>query len=437
MDYDQALTYLQSLNKFGIQLGLSRIEELLARIGNPERTLKIIHIGGTNGKGSTSAILSAILQAGHYRVGLFTSPHLNSYTERYQINYQEIDQALLAKLVTEISAVVLEMVAAGCEHPTEFEVSTALAFLYFAREKVDYLILEVGLGGAIDSTNVVTPLIAVITNVSMDHLEYLGNTLPEIARVKAGIIKPGVPVVTATDQPEALAVITEVAGQKHAPLILVGKQIHCTVTAISPAGEQFNWYGQHKRLDQLCLPLLGRHQVINAATALAVVEVLQETGKLTLTEEQLRCGLTQSRWSARLELVQSEPLVVLDGAHNLAGAIALRTAVEEIFHKQKIILVIGMLADKERVKVVDELAPLAKASIVTKPNSPRSGDWEKLAEELAKYLPNVQIKESIPVAVETGLTLANPEDLVCITGSLYMVGEARRIWYENGSKLNK
>ncbi|MDA8211514.1 MAG: bifunctional folylpolyglutamate synthase/dihydrofolate synthase [Clostridia bacterium] len=429
MDFDQAISYLQNLTKFGMNFGLGRITELLNRLDNPQETLRIIHIGGTNGKGSTSAILNSVLQAGGYRVGVFTSPHLHSYTERYRINGREIEHQVIAGLIAEVRPHLENMVAEGFEHPTEFEVSTALAFMYFAREQVDFLMLEVGLGGAIDSTNVVTPLISVITNIGMDHMDYLGNSIAEIARVKAGIIKPGVPVVTAAERQEALEVIREAAREKGAALVQVGGQVRWEVKSTSMEGLSMDWWGRTQSLSGLIIPLLGRHQAVNAATALAVVEALGELGSLSLNERQIREGLAATRWPARLEIVQRAPLVVIDGAHNLDGAKTLRQALQEFFRYQDLILVIGMLGDKEREKVVAELAPLAKAVVVTKPNSPRAGDWQNLAVEVRKYVSQVYLIENISEAVNNGIALAGPLDLVCITGSLYMVAEAREKWH--------
>lgn len=429
MDFDQAISYLQNLTKFGMNFGLGRITELLNRLDNPQETLRIIHIGGTNGKGSTSAILNSVLQAGGYRVGVFTSPHLHSYTERYRINGREIEHQVIAGLIAEVRPHLENMVAEGFEHPTEFEVSTALAFMYFAREQVDFLMLEVGLGGAIDSTNVVTPLISVITNIGMDHMDYLGNSIAEIARVKAGIIKSGVPVVTAAERQEALEVIREAAREKGAALVQVGGQVRWEVKSTSMEGLSMDWWGRTQSLSGLIIPLLGRHQAVNAATALAVVEALGELGSLSLNERQIREGLAATRWPARLEIVQRAPLVVIDGAHNLDGAKTLRQALQEFFRYQDLILVIGMLGDKEREKVVAELAPLAKAVVVTKPNSPRAGDWQNLAVEVRKYVSQVYLIENISEAVNNGIALAGPLDLVCITGSLYMVAEAREKWH--------
>ncbi len=423
MNYSEAMMFLTNLTKFGINLGLCRIEELARRLGCPHRDLKIVHVGGTNGKGSTTAMLAAILQKAGYRAGTFTSPHLRSYTERFRINGAEIAGESVAEILSELRPHLEAMVKEGFEHPTEFEVSTALAFLYFFREKVDFLVLEVGLGGAVDSTNIVTPLVSVITNVAMDHMDYLGHTLKEIARVKAGVIKPGVPVVTAADG-VGLQVIEEVSQKKHSRLIPVGRDVTWEHISLSEAGQCFSVRGRRQSYENLSLPLLGRHQQVNAATAVAAAEVLMETGSV-ISAGAVNEGLAAVRWPARLEMMRKEPPVVIDGAHNYDGARSLRRALEEHFPGRRLVLVIGMLADKERARVIAELAQAARAVVVTRPNSPRAGNWQELAAEAGRHAPFVYLVEDTGGAVNKALSLAGPDDLVCITGSLYMVAEAR------------
>lgn len=425
VSFHEAIEYLTNLTKFGFNFGLGRIEELLNRLDNPHRELRIVHIGGTNGKGSTTAMLAAILQESGYRVGTFTSPHLHSYTERYLINEVEIAEERMAGLIWELRPHLEAMVAAGFEHPTEFEVCTALAFLYFAREKVDFLVLEVGLGGAIDSTNVVTPLLSVITNVSMDHMDYLGNTVVEIARVKAGIIKPGVPVVTAATG-EGLEVIQEACRENNSPLILVGRDVTWEHRSLSTAGQCFTLQGRKGIYENLQLPLLGRHQQVNAATAVAAAEILMDLD-VALNAKAVRDGLAATRWPGRLEILRREPLVIIDVAHNYDGARSLRRALEDYFPGRSLVLVIGMLGDKERTKVAAELAAVARVVVVTKPNSPRAGNWQELAVEAGRHAPEVHVIENIEEAVNKALTLAGPEEMVCVTGSFYMVSEARQL----------
>lgn len=426
MQYTEAMKYLQDLTKFGMNFGLGRITELLRRLDNPHRRLRIIHIGGTNGKGSTTAIIASILKSAGYRVGTFTSPHLHSYTERYRINGEEIEPERVAQLITVLRPHLEGMVEEGFEHPTEFEVSTAIAFYYFLEEKVDYLVLEVGLGGAIDSTNVVNPLVSVITNVAMDHMDYLGNSISEISKVKAGIIKPGVPVVTAAAKAEVLEIIQETCREKGCPLWQVGKDVTWSYGDHSLRGQFFNYQGISWQLSELWLPMIGRHQVLNAATALTVLEVLSQKW-IQLGVGAVKEGLKNTIWPARLELIGNNPSVLIDGAHNYDGARSLRQALDEYFPDRKIIMVLGMLGDKERARVISELVPRARYVVITKPNSPRAGDWMQMAEEARRYVPLVDTVENIEAAVLKGLEVAREGEMVCVTGSLYMVAEAREV----------
>ena len=303
-----------------------------------------------------------------------------------------------------------------------FEVSTALAFMYFQRQHVDYLILEVGLGGLIDSTNVVQPVATVITNVAMDHMDYLGNTIEEIATIKAGIIKPGIPLVTSATG-KALAIIKDVCAEKKAPLMIAG---------VDFCWQEQDWNVEQQRilitglLDAYTVDILlkGRHQQINAALAVATAEILQQSGAF-LTKDMISQGVLHTIWPARMEIVSQNPLVMIDGAHNVDGAIALGQALDEYFPNKDIIMVLGMLGDKERAKVVKELAPRAKAVIITKPNNARAGDWQSMAQEALHFIPQVETIENIREAVQRAMDMAGTNDMVCITGSLYMVAEAR------------
>ncbi|MFZ5639769.1 MAG: bifunctional folylpolyglutamate synthase/dihydrofolate synthase [Bacillota bacterium] len=426
MDYSEAIEYLKNLTKFGFNFGLGRIEELMRRLGNPHRRLNIVHIGGTNGKGSTTAMAASILRAAGYRTGTFTSPHLHRYNERYRINGEEIPDDRIAALITRLRPHLEQMAAEGFEHPTEFEVSTAMAFLYFCEEKVDFLVLEVGLGGAIDSTNVAAPLVSVITNVAMDHMDYLGETLEEIASVKAGIIKPGIPLVTAAAGP-ALEVIRQQARENGAAIIEIGGDTTFEILESSIRGERFNLFTPRESYADLHIGLIGSHQVVNAATAVTAVELLNGRG-FRITREAVAQGLAAARWPARLEIVQENPVVLLDGAHNYDGAVSLHRALTEIFSYRRLILVLGMLGDKEREKVIAKLTPLAAAVVVTRPNSPRAGEWQKVADEAKKYVGEVCLEENIHDAVKKAVALAGGADLVCVTGSLYMVAEARELF---------
>lgn len=302
---------------------------------------------------------------------------------------------------------------------------TALAFLYFNREKVDFLVVEVGMGGAIDSTNVVKPLLSIITNVSMDHMDYLGHTIEEITLVKAGIIKPGAPVVTAA-RGEALGVIESVCLDKKSPLYVVGRDLSWQPAAWNLSGQEFSLRGRRKYYEKLFIPLLGRHQLVNAATAVAAAEVLMDLG-VSLNGDVVRLGLARTRWPGRMEIVSQKPLVIIDGAHNYDGARCLRQALEEYFPGRSIVMVIGMLGDKERALVAAELAGVARAVVVTRPDNPRANNWRELAEEVRNYTSEVYLLEDTGEAVRKALALAGPEEVILVTGSLYMVGGAREV----------
>jgi len=370
-------------------------------------------------------MLANILQSAGYKVGTFTSPHLHSYCERFRINGEEIGGSRIAGLIADLLPHLEAMVSEGFEHPTEFEVSTALAFQYFYQENVDFLVLEVGMGGAVDSTNVIAPVLAVITNVSIDHTDYLGKSVREIAEVKSGIIKPGVPTVTAAAG-EALAVITKTCRERGSPLTLVGRDITWKHQSSSLDGQRFSVQSRRYAYDNLWLPLIGRHQQINAVSAIAAAELLIDRG-LPIDIGNVREGLAATRWPARLEILRREPFVLIDGAHNYECARSLRQALDDYFPGRKVILVIGMLADKERAKVVSELAPAARAVIVTRPDSPRAGNWRELAVEARRHAPEVYLAEEIEAALNKALSIAGPDELVCVTGSLYMVAEAREL----------
>lgn len=377
---------------------------------------------------------ASVLQQAGYRVGLFTSPHLHSYTERICLNGSRIPEDRLAGLIEWFKPYLASMVAEGYEHPTEFEVSTAIAIKYFADEKADLVVLEVGLGGAIDSTNVIdASLVSVITNVGIDHMQYLGNTVSEIAAVKAGIVKENGIVVTAAQRSEALEVITRTCGEKKATLYRVGLDVAWQEKEGTLSGGRFDFQGLLGDYRDLEISLLGRHQLKNAATAVTTVEAAVRHHGLTVNEGHIRRGLACASWPGRLEIMHDRPMVVIDGAHNVDGALSLRQALEEIFDYRHLILVLGMLADKEREKVAAYLAPLATEVIVTRPDNPRAGDWQSLADIVRPYVQRVQVIGNIPEAVSHAINIAGPSDLVCVTGSLYMVAGARE-WLK---KLDK
>jgi len=446
MDYAGALALLAELTKFGINLGLERITRLLGCLGNPEAELAAIHVGGTNGKGSTSAILAAVLGEAGFRVGVYTSPHLVSYTERFTINGQPIAEADFAALMAEIEPTFAAVRADTGENPTEFEVLTALGFLYFQRQRVDILILEVGLGGDIDSTNVIArPLLSIITNVSIEHTDYLGRTIPEIAARKSGLIKPGRPVITASGDARALTVIRRTAEEKGAPFYDVRTEVSWEAKGENTAGQVFavrfkrGWprqqeqHGQPGRQEQqrqqgdleareFTLALWGDHQLVNAATALLALKLLVEQG-WKIDCAAIGAGLASVRWPGRLDVLGTAPLIVVDGAHNPAGMETLAVWLAQRRQvARKVILVIGMLADKDRAEAVKIIEPLADRVIVTRPASTRAGDW-KLTGAYFQNSGDIIYRESVENALDEARRLAGREDIIVITGSLYLLGE--------------
>ncbi len=428
MDRDQAVAYLESLTRFGIRLGLERMHYLLEALGHPERRLRVVHVAGTNGKGSTCAILDSILRAAGYRAGLYTSPHLVRYEERIRLGGAPIPGGRLAELVACVREVVERAAAEGREPPTEFEAGTAIMYAYFAEEGAEVVVQETGLGGRLDATNVVpAPLVCVLTAIGMDHRDRLGDTLAAIAAEKAGIVKPGVPVVSAPQEPEAAQVVARAAARAGSRLIRVGHEVAVEGVAVSPEGTRFDYRGLSGWETDLRLGLLGRHQAENAACALAAVEVLRERG-LTIPEEAVRAGLARARWPGRLEVLGHRPLLVLDGAHNPHGAAALRRSLEELWPGRLFVFVLGVLATKDARGIVTALAPLAAGVVATCPDSGRAlapAELARLAEEAG--CPAL-VEPAVPVAVRRALDWAGPTGAVCVAGSLYLVGRVRPLF---------
>lgn len=424
MNYQETVEYLVNLDVFGWHPGLARIEKLMEVLGNPEKEMRFVHIGGTNGKGSTTAMLVSALRANGYKTGMFISPHLVSYRERMQINGEMVPKERLVELTEKVKDKIKVMTDQGYEHPTGFEVSTAIALLYFYEEKTDIAVIEVGLGGAIDSTNVIIPAVSVITNVTLDHMFYLGDTVREIATVKSGIIKEGVPVITASEDPEALDVIRTKAKAMHAPYLRIGRELYYNVLELREDGTRFLVKDDQGYSIELQTPLVGVHQAVNGSTVMMAIKELEKQG-MAFSDEKTKEGIRNTFWPARLELVGAKPKILLDAAHNFDGAVKLRRSLNSIYKYDKLIYVIGMLADKQRSKVLAKLGPLADSIVVTKPNSPRAGDWEAMYKEARNYTHDVYKDESIEGAVDKALSLAGEDDLVCIAGSIYMVAYAR------------
>jgi len=421
--FSEATQYLFRLRRFGWRPGLHTIERLMEVLGAPQTAFPTIHVAGTNGKGSTSAMIAAMLQAAGHRIGLYTSPHLQSFTERIRIDGQPISEEAVAALTAELQAVCARHFdsAVDVPHPTFFELTTAMGFLYFQRQGVDAAVIEVGLGGRLDATNVLTPRVAAITNIAVEHEEYLGRTLPEIAREKAGILKPGVPAVTGAEG-EALAAIREVAAERRAPLTELRASYAWTVRESDIDGQRFDLQGPARRYEGLVLPLAGRHQVENGAIAIAAVELLEGRG-LRADESAIRDGLRTTRWPGRLQMIRERPRILLDGAHNPAG---IQVVAEFLAERRdslgRLTVVFGVLRDKNWPAMLGPLLPLADEIILTRPPSDRAADPVAIAASLGSR--TVETAPDVAEALRRARSRGGVADTVLVTGSLYTVGAA-------------
>lgn len=426
-----ALDYLFSLERFGIKLGLETTEKLLSMMGNPERSYKTIHVAGTNGKGSTCSFLASVLRSQGYRVGLYTSPHLMKFNERIQVNGIEItDEQLI-----ELTEFIRNQFAKAGLAPTFFEFTTGIAFEFFRRQKVDIAVIEVGMGGRLDATNVLLPIVSVITNISFDHQAHLGSTLLEIANEKAGIIKPGVPLVTGETDSE----IRDVFERRCKKLKSEFQNSHDSIAVhkISSSLEGQVFRSEGKICGEFFITLLGDHQLQNAQLALSTIAQLRETG-IVISENAIKEGLANATWRGRLEIVNKSPLVLVDGAHNVAGMNALVTFLRQLTKQcrelftlneqgqnkpQFSVLILAIASDKEHDLMVRDIVPLFKQVIVTE-GSFKPMPANKLVQAVKKYNSNVCIVQEPSIAIRETLQVATKNDVIVITGSLYMIGEA-------------
>jgi dihydrofolate synthase/folylpolyglutamate synthase len=409
------LAYLDSLKSAGIRPGLGPIRRLLGRLENPQQRYRSLLVGGTNGKGSIAATLSAVLQAAGYRVGLYTSPHLVDFRERIRVDGAMIPEEILCQRIGQVRR-------ANREGVTYFEFATALAFLHFARCRVDVAVLEVGMGGRLDATNVVRPELSVISNIALDHAEFLGSRLEDIALEKAGIVRRGGVCITAATQAPVLNVLETVCRQRKAQLLRVGREIRLRARR----GGLFDFRSPGMEGKNLALALKGPHQRENAACALGALGVLRGKG-FDIGDEAVRKGLSAVRWEGRLEIVAEAPMVLLDGAHNAAGAAALKRALGG-FEYRRLILVLGILADKDWRGMIRRLAPLAHRVILTRPPEERALAPEALAAEAMRWSGSVDAVREPREAVRRALEAAGRDDLVCVAGSLYLVGAVRPLF---------
>lgn len=426
MKYQEAMKYITEVGNFGSNYGLERTYKLLELLDNPQDKLKIIHVAGTNGKGSTTAMITSMLKGCGYKVGMYTSPFLEEFEERIQINGENIPKEKLAQLITKIKYAVDKVIEEGYNHPTEFEIITVLMFLYFATEEVDFAVVEVGLGGRLDSTNVITPILSVITSISFDHTNLLGNTLEEIATEKAGIIKSGIPTVIYPQEEVAEIVISSKCQELDSKLYKINKEDAKLINII----KEDKIYQQVKvKLDDeydVKLPLLGEHQILNLAVALKALEVIKDKAP-KLNRESIVKSLATVRWNGRLEIMSNSPYVVIDGAHNIQGITQLDKNIKKYFEYKDMYLILGILADKDVEDMVKVITPKAKKVFTVTPNSMRAETAEELMNEVKKYNESCEAYNDYKNAFEDALKLCKKDDLLLISGSLYMIGEMRGI----------
>ncbi len=421
MTYSSAVAYLFRLQKHGIKLGLATMTALTVRLGMPQTKYRILHIAGTNGKGSTAAMAAAVLQASGYRVGLYTSPHLVEFRERIRVNGDMITELRVAQLTEHIQALCQPDLS-----PTFFEYTTAMAFQHFADSGVDVAVLEVGLGGRFDATNVVTPMVCAVTTIALDHQEYLGTTGSLIAFEKAGIIKPGVPVVLGRLDDDAWRTIDQVARERQAPVFRLNENFH----TVGEAARQFSYYGLAMCYDGLTCALEGRHQLDNVACALALLEAAAPQG-IVVTAEAVSEGLRGVNWAGRLEVIDRHPTILLDGAHNPAAAEVLADflAHSDRSHPSRpVVLVLGMMRDKDHRGFFEPLRGLVDEVVLTQADLPRSATAQELRASLEGLVLHPHVMPVLSDAMALARQLATPDGLVCVTGSLMLVGECQA-WF--------
>ena len=422
MTYEEALSYIHSICWKGSKLGLDRTRELLGKLDDPQKELKFIHIAGTNGKGSTAAMLSSILEEAGYRVGLYTSPFINRFNERMQVNHQPIPDEELAAL----TEYVRPHADAMADSPTEFELITALAMVWFARQKCDIVVLEVGMGGELDSTNIIdVPEAAVIAAMGLDHVKELGPTMADIARAKAGIIKEGGRVVSYGGNPEADEVIAAVCRARNASLR------QPDFSAIVPGdfgleGQTFSYKGWRG----LRIPLVGAYQMNNAAVVLETVEVLRQRG-WSVSDEAVRKGLADTRWPARFEVLRRDPVFIVDGGHNPHGIRATAESLRRLFPGRKITFVTGVMADKDVEHILGLIVPLAEQFFTVRPDNPRAMDAGELAARIEAMGAKATACTSVRDGVDRAIQAEGPHGVACALGSLYMSGEVRSCFGKN------
>ncbi|NOV04065.1 bifunctional folylpolyglutamate synthase/dihydrofolate synthase [Paenibacillus planticolens] len=430
------------MEKLGIKPGLQRMQLMMEKLGHPERRLKFIHVAGTNGKGSTCAYLSSVLRACGYDVGTFTSPYLEKYTNRIQVNGEDIPDDDLLRLVNDMKPVIDEIAETELGSPSMFEISTALAIMYFGKVAYpDYVVWETGLGGRLDSTNIVNPVVTVITNVGHDHMDILGDTIEKVASEKAGIIKAGVPVITAAQPHEGWSVIEQAARAKKATLYTLGDQFDYANVTSELDLQTFDFRGPFRPIPGVPISLNGEHQLKNAAVAVMTLEVLRQYYACIVDDEDLYKGLKETRWPGRLEMISNEPRILLDGAHNPEGAATLAAALQTVYSYRKLNLMMGMLSTKNHTGYLRHILPLVDTLIITEPDFHKKGDASMLAELARELLHDMNREVDIVVerdwkrALELLTSRTEQDDLAVVSGTLYLISDVRSwITYQTDSE---
>ena len=427
MHAQEAIAYIVGAQLFGKKNGLRNMERLLARLRHPEAQVKLIHVAGTNGKGSTCAYIDTCLRAAGYRCGLYTSPYLETFHERIRLDGRQISDADLAACTQRVKDAADAEIALGMEHPTMFELATAVAFVYYAQQRADVAVIEVGLGGRLDPTNVIRPEVAVITPIGFDHMAILGDTLPAIAAEKAGIIKENTPVVVAAQRDEAVTrVFRAAAGAKHAPLLETGVW-RVTHERNDESGQVFDVAAEDFALRGVRTALRGAHQITNAVTAIGALRALERKGFI-IGEDAIRAGLAGTLWPGRLERIAEKPLVVLDGAHNVMAARVLCEALRALYGQKKIVFVAGILSDKDHAHILEAFVGVAERVYTVTVDNPRAISAEALAAEVVSYGVEACAYASAAEALRAAVEAAGADGVVVVSGSLYLVGEVRRLW---------
>lgn len=431
MNYKEALKYIEETHKFGIRLGLDNMTKLLDLLGNPQDNLNIVHMSGTNGKGSTCSFITSILKEAGYKVGLYTSPFLETFTERIRINGENIPEEDVARIISLIKEKIEQMVKEGYSYPTEFEIVTTMAFYYYYEQNVDYVALEVGLGGRYDATNIIkSSQVSVIGSISLDHTNILGDNISKIAYEKGGIIKENGVAIVYNQSDEVKNVIKQICYDKNATYIetnfddieIKKSDIYSQVYDATIFDESY---------ENIEIKLIGEHQINNSILALTVIKYLECNKGLKIDDKSIRKGLINTKWPGRIEKISENPLFIIDGAHNEDGALSLAKAIDKNFKYRNLTLLIGMLEDKDIDSVLDILIPKFNKVITTTPDNPRAIDSSKLKGKILRYTDNVVDKKDIEEALNYTLESSNDNDVIISAGSLYMIGSIRRLMTNN------